>query len=70
MSEHEPVDVELEIDEVTGESRWVARDPELPGSESFGQSIEEAMEGLDERRKAFRKMKEERNRRRRSKGGE
>jgi predicted RNase H-like HicB family nuclease len=50
--EHE-VQISLEVDE-TGNEVWYAKDPRVPGSSSIGHSAEEAVEGLEERRKKYR----------------
>ncbi len=52
--EHE-VRISMEVDE-KGNEIWFAKDPRVPGSSSIGHSAEEAVEGLEERRKKFREM--------------
>jgi len=52
--EHE-VQVSMEMDE-KGNELWYAKDPRVPGSESIGHSAEEAVDGLEDRRKKFRDM--------------
>jgi predicted RNase H-like HicB family nuclease len=49
------VEVSMEIDE-SGNEVWYANDDRVPGSTSQGHSVEEAVEGLDARRKAYREM--------------
>ncbi len=56
------VDVSMEVDE-DGNQIWRAEDSRIPGSTSQGSSLEEAMEGVEDRRREFRKML------RRSRGG-
>lgn len=45
----------MEVDE-SGREIWYAKDPRVPGSQSIGHSAEEAVDGLEERRKKFREM--------------
>ena len=52
--EHE-VKISMEVDE-SGREIWYAKDPRVPGSQSIGHSAEEAVDGLEERRKKFREM--------------
>ena len=52
--EHE-VRISMEVDE-SGREIWYAKDPRVPGSQSIGHSAEEAVDGLEERRKKFREM--------------
>lgn len=52
--EHE-VNISLELDE-SGREIWYASDPEVPGSRSIGHSAEEAVDGLEERRREYRDM--------------
>ena len=52
--EHD-VDISMEIDE-DGNEVWSAKDSKVPGSTSKGHSVEEAMEGVDDRRREFREM--------------
>ena len=52
--EHE-VRISMEVDE-SGREVWYAKDPRVPGSQSIGHSAEEAVDGLEERRKQFREM--------------
>ncbi len=52
--EHD-VDISMEIDE-DGNEVWSAEDSKVPGSTSKGHSVEEAMEGVDDRRKEYREM--------------
>ena len=52
--EHE-AQVSMEMDE-KGNELWYAKDPRVPGSESIGHSAEEAVDGLEDRRKKFRDM--------------
>ncbi len=52
--EHD-VDVSMEIDE-DGNEVWSAEDSKVPGSTSKGHSVEEAMEGVEDRRREFRDM--------------
>ena len=60
------VEISMEIDE-DGNEVWRAEDSQVPGSTSKGHSVEEAMEGVDDRRREFREMlrksREERKRR-------
>ena len=49
------VDVSMEIDE-DGNEVWSAEDSQVPGSTSKGHSVEEAMEGVEDRRKEYRDM--------------
>ena len=52
--EHD-VDISMEIDE-DGNEVWSAEDAKVPGSTSRGHSVEEAMEGVDDRRREYREM--------------
>ena len=52
--EHE-VRISMEVD-ASGREVWYAKDPRVPGSQSIGHSAEEAVDGLEERRKKFREM--------------
>ena len=52
--EHE-VRISMEVD-ASGREVWYAKDPRVPGSQSMGHSAEEAVDGLEERRKKFREM--------------
>jgi len=52
--EHE-VRISMEVDE-SGREVWYAKDPHIPGSQSIGHSAEEAVDGLEDRRKKFREM--------------
>ena len=65
------VDISMEVDE-DGNEVWFAGDSRIPGSSSMGHSIEEAMEGVEERRRQYRevlrKSREERERRAREEG--
>ena len=58
-SEHptgeQEVDVSMEVDE-DGNVIWRAEDSRIPGSTSQGSSLEEAMEGVEDRRREFREM--------------
>ena len=58
-SEHptgeQEVDISMEVDE-DGNRIWRAEDSRIPGSTSQGSSLEEAMEGVEDRRREFRKM--------------
>ena len=60
------VEISMEIDD-DGNEVWRAEDSQVPGSTSKGHSVEEAMEGVDDRRREFREMlkksREERKRR-------
>jgi predicted RNase H-like HicB family nuclease len=49
------VEISMEIDE-SGNEVWYANDAKVPGSTSHGHSVEEAVEGLEARRKAYREM--------------
>jgi predicted RNase H-like HicB family nuclease len=52
--EHD-VRISMEVDD-KGNEIWFAKDPRVPGSSSIGHSAEEAVEGLEERRRKFREM--------------
>jgi predicted RNase H-like HicB family nuclease len=52
--EHD-VDISMEVDE-SGREVWYAKDPRVPGSHSIGKSAEEAVDGLEDRRKEYREM--------------
>ena len=58
-SEHptgeQEVEVSMEVDE-DGNEIWRAADSRIPGSTSQGSSMEEAMEGVEDRRREFREM--------------
>lgn len=58
-SEHptgeQEVEVSMEVDE-DGNQIWRAEDSRIPGSTSQGSSMEEAMEGVEDRRREFREM--------------
>jgi len=60
------VEISMEVD-VDGNEVWFAGDARIPGSSSMGHSLEEAMEGVEERRRQYRevlrKSREERARR-------
>ncbi len=60
------VDISMEVDEA-GNEVWFAGDSRIPGSSSMGHSLEQAMEGVEERRRKYRevlrKSREERARR-------
>ena len=45
----------MEVDE-EGNRIWRAEDSRVPGSTSQGSSLEEAMEGVEDRRRKFREM--------------
>ena len=49
------VDISMEIDD-HGNEVWFAGDSRIPGSSSMGHSLEEAMEGVEERRRQYREM--------------
>lgn len=49
------VDISMEVDE-EGNELWVAEDSRIPGSSSIGHSLDEAMDGVEERRKQYREM--------------
>jgi len=49
------VRISMEVDE-SGREIWYAKDPRVPGSQSIGHSAEEAVDGLEDRRKKFREM--------------
>ncbi len=49
------VEVSMEVDE-DGNEIWRAEDSLIPGSTSQGSSMEEAMEGVEDRRREFREM--------------
>ncbi len=52
--EHD-VDISMEVDE-SGREIWYAKDPRVPGSRSIGHSAEEAVDGLEERRREYREI--------------
>jgi predicted RNase H-like HicB family nuclease len=52
--EHD-VEISLEVDEA-GRELWYAKDPRVPGSNSIGHSAEEAVDGLEQRRREYREM--------------
>jgi predicted RNase H-like HicB family nuclease len=54
-SGEQDVRISMEVDE-KGNEIWFAKDPRVPGSGSMGHSAEEAVEGLEERRRKFREM--------------
>ncbi len=58
-SEHptgeQEVEISMEVDE-DGNRIWRAEDSRVPGSTSQGSSMEEAMEGVEDRRRKFREM--------------
>ena len=58
-SEHptgeQEVEISMEVDE-DGNRIWRAEDSRVPGSTSQGSSLEEAMEGVEDRRRKFREM--------------
>ncbi len=62
------VEISMEIDE-QGNEVWYANDAEVPGSTSMGHSVEEAVEGVEDRRKVYRELRrrsrEERERKKR-----
>ena len=49
------VEVSMEVDE-DGNEIWSAEDSQIPGSTSQGSSMEEAMDGVEDRRREFREM--------------
>ena len=49
------VEVSMEVDE-DGNEIWHAEDSQIPGSTSQGSSMEEAMDGVEDRRREFREM--------------
>ncbi len=49
------VEVSMEVDE-DGNEIWRAEDSRIPGSTSQGSSMEEAMDGVEDRRREFREM--------------
>jgi len=49
------VEVSLEIDE-KGNEVWFAQDSRIPGGTSQGHSVEEAIDGVEERRRQYREM--------------
>ena len=49
------VEVSMEVDE-KGNEVWYAEDSRIPGSSSIGHSVEEAMEGVEDRRRKYREM--------------
>jgi len=52
--EHD-VEISLEVDDA-GRELWYAKDPRVPGSNSMGHSAEEAVDGLEQRRREYREM--------------
>ncbi len=50
------VEISMEIDE-QGNEVWYADDAEVPGSTSMGHSVEEAVEGVEDRRRVYRDMR-------------
>ncbi|MDH5804310.1 MAG: hypothetical protein OEZ54_03925 [Gemmatimonadota bacterium] len=52
--EHD-VNISREVD-AQGNEVWYAEDATVPGGSSMGNSIEEAMEGMEDRRKEYREM--------------
>jgi predicted RNase H-like HicB family nuclease len=61
------VEVSMEID-ADGNEVWFAQDSRIPGSTSQGHSVEEAIDGVEERRRQYREMLR-RSRKKRDKGG-
>ncbi len=49
------VDISMEVDEA-GNEVWIAGDSRIPGSSSMGHSLEQAMEGVEERRRQYREV--------------
>ena len=49
------LEISRELDE-DGNEVWFAKDSQIPKSDSIGHSLEEAMNGVEERREAYRKM--------------
>jgi predicted RNase H-like HicB family nuclease len=49
------VEISMEVDE-SGNEVWFAGDARIPGSSSMGHSLEEAMEGVEERRRQYREV--------------
>ena len=49
------VEVSMEIDE-RGDEVWIAQDSRIPGGASLGHSVEEAIDGVEERRRQYREM--------------
>jgi hypothetical protein len=61
------VEVSMEVDE-DGNQVWRVEDSQIPGSTSKGHSMEEAMEGVEDRRREYREMlKKSREKRKRRK---
>lgn len=50
------VEISMEIDE-QGNEVWYANDAEVPGSTSMGHSVEEAVEGVEDRRRVYRELR-------------
>ncbi len=48
-------EISMEVDD-DGNEVWYAEDPKIPGSSSLGNSLEEAMEGMEDRRREYREM--------------
>jgi predicted RNase H-like HicB family nuclease len=49
------VEISMEVD-ADGREIWYAEDPRIPGSSSIGHSAEEAVEGVEDRRRQYREM--------------
>ena len=54
-AEEPGVNISLEID-ADGNEVWRAEDSRIPGSSSLGSSAEEAIEGVEDRRREYREM--------------
>jgi hypothetical protein len=63
------VDISMEVDE-DGNEVWIAEDSRIPGSSSIGHSLDQAMDGVEERRKQYREMLRKSRERRRIKDEE
>jgi predicted RNase H-like HicB family nuclease len=55
VTEQHDIEISLEVDEA-GRELWYAKDPRVPGSNSIGHSAEEAVDGLEQRRREYREM--------------
>lgn len=49
------IEVSMEVDD-GGNEVWFARDSRIPDSSSMGHSVEEAVDGVEDRRKQYREM--------------
>jgi hypothetical protein len=49
------VEISMEVDE-HGNEMWYASDSRIPGSTSMGHSVEEAVDGVEDRRREYREI--------------